>query len=343
VPTVTKESVVARVVFTAEGVDYTWGDVAAAAWLRGDWAAAERTAGLGLAALAELHSRREEIDSLELQEAAATFRYERDLLSGDEMVAWLRRWDLSSLEWSEWLGAGQARGRLSERSGELVAEHEPEPDDVQTAAAVEAICSGALERWALELAQRAAVSLAWGLRGGAPTPDAPPARGVLALSPREWEVAAAKVAPLDVEPDAERVDEHAIARELALHRLDWLAFDCRLLRLPEEPMAREAMLCARDDGWAFDRVAAAAHAPLEHLELVLEDAPEQLQSSLVGAREGELAGPFKSGDGYLVLVIDSKRAPDLIDSAIVARARRRALDRIVAGEVDARIRWHERG
>ena len=332
--------------FAAGGVEYTWGDVVVAARLRGDWTTVARDARRGAMALAELDSRGEEIDPLELEAAGAAFRYERDLLSGDEMEAWLERWDLSALEWSEWLGRVIARERVAGQADQRAAQHEPDHDEVETATAVEAVCSGALERWARELAERAAVSLSRGVRVDATSPpDPPPARGVLALDPAQWVVATAKVAPLDLPLEGtlgDAIDGTAIGRELALHRVDWLAFECGTLRFAEERMAREAVLCLRDDERTLDQVAAAAGVAVQRGELVLEDAPEQMQPALLGAREGELVGPVEDEGEYVVTVVDGKREPGLGDVAVAARARRRALERVLRREVDARVRWHER-
>ena len=53
-----------------------------------------------------------------------------------------------------------------------------EPDEVETAAGIEAICSGALEGWARDLAGRVAVALAREIPAAEPSvPDPPRARG----------------------------------------------------------------------------------------------------------------------------------------------------------------------
>jgi hypothetical protein len=333
------EPVVARTVFTAGDTDYTWGDVVVAARLRGDWALAERDARAGLGALQDLEARGEEVGQDELGEAGVAFRYERDLLSGDEMEAWLARWDLSTVEWSEWIGRVLARGRVPDSpSAEL------DDDGVETATGVEAICSGSLERWARDLAERTAVSLASGERAApAPASEPPPARGVLALDPVEWHASAAKVAPLDI-PVEELVEAGGgeLARELSLHKLDWLTFDCRSVRLRTPSSAREATMCLRSDGLTLESVANRARVPLGRLELVLEDAAARLQPALAAALPGDVLGPVEDDDGFLVLVVDDKRAPSAADPALAQRARARAVERALRRTVDGCVRWHER-
>ena len=208
------------------------------------------------------------------------------------MLAWLDRWDLDYVEWQDWLQRSVAREQQSDEGGAPMIR--PPDDEIETATAVEAICTGALQRWAHDLAERAAVALAVRLRGEAASLDPPRAGGILAQSPEAWAMAAAKVGPLDLELArmlAEQLDEPAIDRELSLHRLDWLAFECRVLRFADPRMAREAVLCVRDDGWTLERVATAARTPVELVNLVLADVREPMRSSLVGARGRSSSAP----------------------------------------------------
>lgn len=340
--TVASGVVVARPVFTADGVDYTWGDAVVAARLRGDWEPVEQAARRGLAALTELHRRGETIDAADAAGAGNAFRYERNLLAGDELEAWLARWDLSLIEWGEWVSSTVARERLAGSLEGLVEERAPERDEVERAAAVEAICSGALERWAGELAGRAAAALARGRYAEASPPgEPPPARGALAIEPARWAAAAAKVAPLD-RPLGDMVGEVALASEVARHRLEWLSFSCRRLVVPDAAGAREALCCMREDGLTLEQAADLARGRVEDQHLVLEDAADGVEPLLLGAREGEVIGPLEDErGGFALLAVDRKRPPDVSDPEIAARAHRRALERALGREVDARVRWHE--
>jgi hypothetical protein len=124
VPSVATPGVTERRLFTVGGREFRWADVTE----RVDWHA--------------LRAPDRELSDAELEEAAARFRYERNLVAAEEMEAWLARWELTVAEWRAYL-----RGTL--------------PDD-DRAPWVAAVCSGTLERAARELAAKAAVADALG-------------------------------------------------------------------------------------------------------------------------------------------------------------------------------------
>jgi hypothetical protein len=96
---------------------FRYADVVEAARDWGDWARIEALA-------------REGGDPID----ADAFRYARELLSGDEMRAWLARWHLDVEDWERWLARELPRAVL-----------------------VDAVCSGELERLTRRLAERVAV------------------------------------------------------------------------------------------------------------------------------------------------------------------------------------------
>src|SRR5579862_2722897 len=82
-------------VFSVDGEPFSWCDVLAAAELRGaaaEWIEATRQGLAGVAA--------SEPSAEDVREAAARFRYERRLLSADELESWLGRWRLSIADWT---------------------------------------------------------------------------------------------------------------------------------------------------------------------------------------------------------------------------------------------------
>jgi len=344
VSAVAQEALVVRPVFTVAGVEYTWGDVVVDARLRGAWDDVEHDAGRGLAALAQLHARDEELDPDEVDAAAAEFRYERDLLSADELEAWLDRWDLSFVEWGDWVAQSLARVCAAAWEGHFALER-IDPDELQTAASIEAVCSGALVRWARHLALRA--SFATAQRAAAPAvdeSDPPPARGLLALAPDDWSLAVAKVGPLAFDVDgllAQGVGSAEIEREVGIHRTDWVTFDCRVLRLPQAGMAREAIFCLRDDGLSLEAVAGRARTQPETMRTLLEDLSPELQTALLAAMPGDVIGPVAAADGYAVVLLDSKRAPDASDERVAERAGERAMERAARRELGSQVKWHE--
>jgi len=131
-------------VFSAGDRRYTWGDVFAAARLRGEWEDARVPEGTPPEA--------------EVKLAGQRFRTERRLLAGDELRAWLEEHRLTLEDWNGYLRRSVLRASGAEASA-------PATEDVQWA---DGVCSGAFDGFARALAQRAAALAATGAAGDGP-------------------------------------------------------------------------------------------------------------------------------------------------------------------------------
>jgi hypothetical protein len=120
--------VLERPAFTVGRRQFLWRDVAE----RLDWDALS----------AQAANDAEELDDDALDQEAARWRYERNLVAGEEMEAWLARWELTVSEWRAYLRGSPGAG--------------------ERALWARAVCSGALERAARDLAARAAAADALG-------------------------------------------------------------------------------------------------------------------------------------------------------------------------------------
>jgi hypothetical protein len=270
--------VLERPVFSVGRRQFRWTDVAE----RLDWETLKRSVSA-------------HVPEAELKDAEARFRYERGLVAAEELEAWLAGWELSVSEWRDYL-----RGTLT--AGER-------------AAWVTAVCSGALEQAAQELAAMAAVGEALGDQD----------------LDRAYERFVADVATRD-----------ALTSVLEQRRSDWIRVECRTLILTTEAAAREAALCVRDDGMALAEVAAQAGVELREHSLYLEDAADELSTALLSSRAGELLGPLPLGDRYALVLVDGKVEPTLDDPEILRRVQDAARQRAIDREVMNRVTWHER-
>ena len=145
--------------FTAHGDVYTWGDVIAAARLGGVWARLERQVQAGLACVHRSAATGEAADRALIEGAAKQFRYDRGLLAGDDLEAWLVRWALRVGDWRDYLVRASLRERWPEELDRISIERAVEPEAVASAIWAEAVCSGELERWARTLAGDIALSI----------------------------------------------------------------------------------------------------------------------------------------------------------------------------------------
>jgi hypothetical protein len=278
-----------RPVFTVGGRQFRWSDVVE----RVDWDSLRKAAARPATA-----------GDRELADAEARFRYDRNLVAAEEMETWLASWGVTVREWRDHLRR------------ELAADATPSTTvDDERAVWAEAVCSGALEQAARELAAAAAAAEATG------------------------------------EPDLARARERLLANAMsgdALEALvrtrhtDWIRADCRTLVLPNEPAAREAALCIRDDGMALAEVAAQARVEMREHSVYLEDATDELGKALLSARTGELVGPLPLADRHVLVLVDDKVEPTLGDPEILRRAQEAARRRAIEREVVNRVTWHER-
>jgi hypothetical protein len=290
-------SVFERPVFSVGSRQFRWTDIVGAA----DWDLLRRQAAQGVAALAEV-----EIVDSDLEQESARFRYERNLVAGEEMEAWLARWELSVREWRDYLRRAMARDRA--QSSELA-----EADD--RLVWIEAVCSGALERLAEDAAARAAAA------------DS--------LQDQDLDRAFERFL-------AGAVAHRILESVLDMRKADWLRVDCRTLVFDTEAAAREAALCVRDDGMALSEVAAQAGVEIREHSLHLEDAQGELGNALLSAKTGELLGPLPLADRFALVLVDGKVEPSLDDPEILRRVQEAARKRAIEREVVNRVTWHER-
>jgi hypothetical protein len=85
--------------FSLGGIDFLHIDVALAAMVFGEWARFERRLTEGLACLARANAECVSPAPETIDEAAVAFRYDRDLISGADMGAWLEGVGVSMEAW----------------------------------------------------------------------------------------------------------------------------------------------------------------------------------------------------------------------------------------------------
>jgi hypothetical protein len=343
--------------FAVDERTFTWRDVATAAVLRGDWAALEDRLRRGLALVRRAAQEGNGVSEKELEAAAQEFRYERDLVAAEEMEAWLEGAGLSVEDWMGFIERELLRARGDRPDADLT-DLGPEDQEVSDGILAEAVCSGALSRFAETLAGHAALAHA----------SAPDEKGPPAPSPRDVERALAEVSgamarsgPPDLSPpEAERIAELArlslvfenASRRLATppairgviedRGLDWIRIDVRDLGFEREAAAREALLCLREDGHSLETVAVTAHtAPIDS-RLYLEDVDPAARSELLGAGPGDLVGPLRLGETFHLLLVRDKALPSEKDPEVRRRAESYLRRSAVEQEIQARVRWVRR-
>jgi hypothetical protein len=332
-------------VFAVGEVDYRWEDVLLAAHLRGQWRELERRAAVGLACASRAKEEGDPVSGDDLDSAARSFRYERDLLSADELEEWLGHWDLTPGAWIGYIHRALLRTHWADQLDETLERHPPDADELVEAIRVEAVCSGALREYATTLAAMVAASAAMGEEAppGGPGADPPPP-ATLGIEPGRARERLLRLRDLEAAYSrfCERaLTERALDERLAARGIDWLRIEGRMLSFEHEGMAREAALLVRDDGMDPDDVGTQAGRPVQGLSLYLEDAEPFLKDRLMSAGEGEVVGPLQSDGRHVLVMVERKVRATLDDPGVRERAAREVKRKAVDNEMIGRVRWHE--
>ena len=318
--------VLTQVVFRVNGFGCRWEDVVAAAR---EWREWSRLEGDVAATTHALQSLGQDLPAEDVESAGDEFRQERDLLSAEEMEAWLERWALTADGWEKYLQRSIAQS-LTTTAADVSppsASAGANPEDVWT----EAVCSGALQRWAERLATRLAV---WHATAAATLED----RGAesRARPPQD-----------QLEQTFQRfaesvVTDRALLNQIQLHQIAWTRADCTRLEFRTVDQAEEAVLQLREDRASAEAVAALAGARAERAIWFLDALEPAWSERVLSARPGECVGPLRGAESFDVLLVHEKIRPTLQDADIQLRARGALVGQAVDALVHAHVRWYWR-
>jgi len=316
-----------RPVFAVDGEVFHWGDVVRHARSSGRWDELEALACQGLACEVHFETIEEEGAEEAIEEAAAEFRYERELITAEEMEAWLDARGLTPEEWMGYIRRTVLRQLWADDLDDIAAEHPVGDGQVEEALRIDLLCSGTQRILAEELAVEAAAAAA---RGEA-SPAGPPAD-------REGRLAALREQAGRFRQDA--MAPETLAREIASNQMEWMRVDCRAIAFAGEGPAREAALCLREDGLEIEEVAGEADVPIREVALYLDQLDPEQHSRFLGAAVDDVIGPMPVDDGFTVYQVVAKVMPSIEDPEIARRAEKGVLTRLLAAEVNRRVRWH---
>ncbi|HEU5153170.1 MAG TPA: hypothetical protein VFU03_00410 [Gemmatimonadales bacterium] len=332
-----------RPVFVVEADTFFWEDVVLDAIRRGKWAQLEQEVREGFAALEEFDSAEDDEFEAAVDEAAQEFRYDRELVTAQEMERWLAAREVNIREWMDHIRRSVARTRTTKGLASLVADHPMDPDQLAAALRVDLVCSGSGEELAAELARRAAAAAASPV-----TPESPSEAGPLPtrLPPGlSVELAQQRIRLLArIEEGAEQfrksaITPEAIRREIGHHHTEWIRIDCRAVAFDDEAGAREGALCLKEDGIPLDEVAAAAHATIAESRFYLDDLDPEVRPMFMAARPVDVLGPiFFEGAHTLFRVVD-KVMPSENDPEILRRAETGVAARVMSAQAQQRVQW----
>jgi hypothetical protein len=333
------------VVFSVDEEEYRWRDVIVAAVRWGEWHAAEQRSRRGAAALKHADATGEALRPGALETASREFRYERDLVTALSMEQWLAQRGVSARDWTNYLKRVLCRARWQDLADSLVSRYPLGDEEAARLTLTDAIFSGDIDRWSKALAARVAAVQSIPRRPVRSTPVQPPAAiasllGVDAMTFLETSRRLHQIDEAFEQFRANKITEPALQDYVASRQLDWVRFDCRSMAFPQADMAAEAALMLREDGEGFTGVYAVAHtAPrLDRFYCDHIDAP--LRDQFLAARTGDLVGPARVDNEYVLYLIQAKVLPTVRDPEVRRRAEEGVLEHALSQQLDRRVRWH---
>lgn len=343
-----------KVVFICGDHSCTVRDLLDAALFRGELEPALQELLRLLAAEDKADEKELEFSDDEIDAAAERFRYEHDLITAEETEHWLVERGLTLSDFGAYF--------VRHYWGEQMEEVEPEtldyfsaPNETRALLTSELILSGELDRMAQRLSWR--VAAARETEGRPVDPELIAAEkaeflersglsegeidGWLARVGRDraWFDQALAMEAVHRRDSASVLSQQACEREIAALRLPLTRFEVETIELDSLDAAREALLCARDDGMSMEEVAAEGRYPYRHPEVLLEEIPEDLQQKFLSVHPGDILEPIARGDGFHICRVIGKSEPDLEDPLVRQRAEDRIVDRHFADLTTRHIQW----
>jgi hypothetical protein len=314
------ESVLGRAAFEFVGEPVSWADVIEVARIRGDWDRFTRSVSANIASLLSADEGEGEPTNEEIREAKRAFRNARQLLSAEDMAAWLGQWGMSVADWEFYMRMAVAgERRVSVLGGGAGGESEPD-ERIADVVTVAAICSGTLERWAIDLAERLAVSVDAGVELDVDSLDAQ------------------ALANIDQAFESFCVETRGsgTGHELEPYILEWTRITVRGVFSESAGVIKEIVL-SLSEGETLAELADEADLPVTEEAFELGSVDVDLRNHLSGAQVGDAVGPLDRDGRYWAGVVTNRERPTLdnpeIAERIYAQMLRRRLNRVVRDRI----------
>lgn len=349
----TKQSGWKRPLFIADNRTIAVRDVIHAAHFRGELQSCW-TKLLTLLECAKRAGDVEEVDNDALQSLSEQFRFERDLITGEETESWVEERGLTLQDFSDYFLRHYWREAAGGNVVPEMIDYLAAPEELRDLLRVELLLSGDFDRLAVQLSWRIA---AFHFSGKETTP-------ALVTSERsrflkrfeldeiqltEWltglgcnqtwlnemlQLEAAYRLQCD-----SLMTPAARERTLSLLRLPLTRAALETIEVESCDAAREAFLCVSEDDASIAAVASDGRYPYRRTEVVLEDLPAELQRQILCAAPGEVLEPIKQGDSFQVVRLIAKIDADLSNAQVRERVERQILERHFSELAAKCVRW----
>src|SRR5262245_37561327 len=128
--------------FAIETREFGWDEVVAAAQVWGEWDRFIEKTRESLACFRLASETNTLPSAAKLREVANSFRYARNLISGEETRAWLQDWDMTVETWMDCLRAQVLRQCWAGRLTEITRTNRISDEEINAVIKHHAVCSG---------------------------------------------------------------------------------------------------------------------------------------------------------------------------------------------------------
>jgi hypothetical protein len=349
-----KAAIESRIVFMSGSDSFTVRELIDAARVRGELEPIWNEVLRLVAAENKADEEELEMDDSAIDQAAETFRYERDLITAEETERWLEERGLTLNDFSDYFVRHYWGDALDDAEPEAI-DYASAPDELRELLVVELILSGELDRLAKRLSWRVAGSCDAGRNGLDPEVLAAEEKRLFERTgldqdqleawlqgmnrDRGWLDRALEMEAIHRQKSEALFTRRAREHEVAALRLPLTRFDLETVELDSLDAAREALLCVQDDGMSMEGVATEGRYPYRRAEVLLEDLPEDLQQKFLSVSAGDILEPISRGDGFYICRVIEKAEPKADDEAVRARAERSILERHFSELTAKHIQW----
>jgi hypothetical protein len=282
-----------------------------------------------------------DLDDDAIATAAEDFRYDHDLITAEETEAWLANRGLTLDDFTDYFTRQYCASAINENVLPENIDCVSAPSDLRQSFTTELILSDELDRMTTDLMWRLAARCAEN------ETDAE----ALAAEERNF-FDRNKLEPAQLPNWLERLGRNlewfnemvameaayrqrcgsllvpqARQREFVALRLPLTRFETELIELESRDAAQEALFCVREDGMSMEEVAIEGRYPYQHLDLLFEDIPADLQQRFLSVSVGDVLEPIARGDGFELYRIIQKIEPQPDDPTVKLRIEQRLFDR----------------
>jgi hypothetical protein len=316
-----------RVLFLAGDRAYTVRHVLSAADFRGELVSLRQSVREALACLGYAEDEGFELTADTLDDAAETYRLDRDLTTAEDTERWLSRHALTVEDFSAWLERRAWRDRFLPDLAAIMQDYDASDDEVETLLWPEIVFGDHLAGFSRALAARVATQIA---SGAWPAGDT-------------WEDELAVMERTYGDMCAKALSQGHVERELSTQGASLLRVNVEMATFASAEAAREAWTCVSCDGEPLVEVAERAGAPLSRACLFLDDLPDALRQPAWSAVPGQVLPPAEDRDGVLVCRVLEKVAPSAAADEVRQRVEAVLLTRATDDVIQAHVKWTEEG